>query len=975
MSVTTAQFRTRKGKQFKPRFSNKLMEKRTNSLESSTRKKIDLILNNLGWNTDEEDPKCNVFTERAKTVEQNKNFKGKKPDYVLYEKDTDKPIAIIEAKRKGQVLDKAIEQAVELYAKPLGVNIIFTYDGTFFKSWHVTDEKELLMDDEPVTQLIEERMILRFLAEGSDISTITPKVKHTRGELISIFRWANDLLRKEGLREGIERFTEFTNLLFLKIISELEEERIKNNEKRLLQDEYLWNSFANLEAKTMMNYINKTILPHLVERYNHSGEVFQKEMIIKNPKTLKMIVDRLSKISLMDADSDVKGDAFEYFLKSSITLGNDLGEYFTPRHLVKLMVEIIDPKFGETIYDPTCGTGGFLIHAFNYIKKRCASNSQNLSTLKQKTIFGRELTNTAKIAKMNMIITGDGHNNIKQMDTLKNPVKEKYDIVLANPPYGQTTDYGEFYPVPSNNGDAVFIQHIAMSLKEKGRSAVVIPEGLLFRGSSELSVRKWLLKNTDIKAIISLPPGVFRPYAKGNKTNIIVFEKDKKGTKSIWFYELRADGFDLNSDMRRPIGENDIPDLLEKWSDKSESENSWNVRIETIEENNFDLLAKTYKPKINGIGGKVLFSEFLTPSNERVRIKDDESYKQIKVQLYGNGAILRQEIKGKRIATKIQEIAREGDMIVSKIDARNGALAIVPNELDGAVVSSDFPLFKINKEKINQKYLEYILKFGNLSKTLSQYSKGTTNRRRIKPIDILNLKIDLPNRSNQELICERILAQERIITDSKRILSSLKKGLVDESDFVGDYELEHLTDVCEDIKSGGTPTRTNPSYFRGNIHWVKISDFKELDIIIDTEEKITKEALENSSAKLLPKDTVLVSIFATIGAVSILGIEASTNQAIAGLIPNKKKIIPEYLMYYLYTLKPYYVQKSRGVAQNNINLTILKDVKIKVPKIDIQKEICSKINERKKLLIELEERKKESEEIIRNIMNELGLLF
>ena len=114
---------------------------------------------------------------------------------------------------------------------------------------------------------------------------------------------------------------------------------------------------------------------------------------------------------------------------------------------------------------------------------------------------------------------------------------------------------------------------------------------------------------------------------------------------------------------------------------------------------------------------------------------------------------------------------------------------------------------------------------------------------------------------------------------------------------------------------------------------------------------------------------------ATIGAVSILGIEASTNQAIAGLIPNKKKIIPEYLMYYLYTLKPYYVQKSRGVAQNNINLTILKDVKIKVPKIDIQKEICSKINERKKLLIELEERKKESEEIIRNIMNELGLLF
>jgi len=975
MSVTTAQFRTRKGKQFKPRFSNKLMEKRTNSLESSTRKKIDLILNNLGWNTDEEDPKCNVFTERAKTVEQNKNFKGKKPDYVLYEKDTDKPIAIIEAKRKGQVLDKAIEQAVELYAKPLGVNIIFTYDGTFFKSWHVTDEKELLMDDEPVTQLIEERMILRFLAEGSDISTITPKVKHTRGELISIFRWANDLLRKEGLREGIERFTEFTNLLFLKIISELEEERIKNNEKRLLQDEYLWNSFANLEAKTMMNYINKTILPHLVERYNHSGEVFQKEMIIKNPKTLKMIVDRLSKISLMDADSDVKGDAFEYFLKSSITLGNDLGEYFTPRHLVKLMVEIIDPKFGETVYDPTCGTGGFLIHAFNYIKKRCAPNQTNLNTLKHQTVFGRELTNTAKIAKMNMIITGDGHNNIKQIDTLKNPVKEKYDLVLANPPYGQTTDYGEFYPVPSNNGDAVFIQHIAMSLKEGGKGAVVIPEGLLFRSGAELNVRKWLLKNTDVKAIISLPPGVFRPYAKGNKTDIIIFEKNKHGTKSVWFYELRADGFDLNSDMRRPVNENDIPDLLEKWAEKPESENSWNVRIETLEENNYDLLSKTYKPRINDNNGKITFSKFLTPSEEKMKIEDADLYKQITVQLYGKGAILRQEIQGKRVATKIQSVARKGDMIVSKIDARNGAIAIVPEELDGAIVSSDFPLFKVNKDLINLKYLEYCLKYGELSKILAQYSKGTTNRRRIKPSDILKLTIDLPSLSKQELIIARIEKQENILKNTEETITSFKKGLVDESDFAGDYPFEDLERVCGDIKSGGTPSRAKTHYFRGNILWVKISDFKELDLIIDTEEKITKEGLEDSSAKLLPKDTVLVSIFATIGAVSILGVEATTNQAISGLIPNKNKILPEYLMYYMYTLKPYYIQKSRGVAQNNINQTILKDVKIKVPPIKIQEEIVMKINGRKKVIKSLEERKEEAKEVVRNIMNEIGLLY
>ena len=113
----------------------------------------------------------------------------------------------------------------------------------------------------------------------------------------------------------------------------------------------------------MLDYINDTILARLVNRYNHSGDVFQRKLLINSPATLKRIVDRLSALTLLSADSDIKGDAFEYFLKNSVTVGNDLGEYFTPRHIVKLMVELVDPRYGETIYDPCCGTGGFLIYA------------------------------------------------------------------------------------------------------------------------------------------------------------------------------------------------------------------------------------------------------------------------------------------------------------------------------------------------------------------------------------------------------------------------------------------------------------------------------------------------------------------------------------------------------------------------------------------------------------------------------------
>ena len=163
-------------------------------LESATRKKIDQMLINLGWNADEESALCNVFTERAKSSEQDKKLKGNNPDYVLYKSQSDTPIAIIEAKRKGQSIDSAISDARNKYADPLGVKIIFAYDGAFFKSWHVDANRELLVDGMAVTQLVGEKKIIRFLEEGYSISEVRPKYKYSRSELISIFKWANNLL-------------------------------------------------------------------------------------------------------------------------------------------------------------------------------------------------------------------------------------------------------------------------------------------------------------------------------------------------------------------------------------------------------------------------------------------------------------------------------------------------------------------------------------------------------------------------------------------------------------------------------------------------------------------------------------------------------------------------------------------------------------------------------------------------------------
>lgn len=754
--------------------------KLTHSLETATRKQIDLMLLNLGWHTDESSPDCNVYTGRAKTTEQDSKFAGNDPDYVLYKSGTDDPIGIIEAKRKGQDIDEAIEDAKTKYANPLGVKLIFAYDGAFFKSWHTEVRKELTIDGVAVTQLVSERRLLRFLREGPDLSELTPAVKHSRTELISIFKWANDLLRKEGLREGVERFTEFANLLFLKLISEMEHEREKEGEPRILDAQYCWEAFSNLDAVTMANYINDTVLPYLVAKYNHSGDVFESRLLIKNPKTLATIVHRLSGLNLMSAESDVKGDAFEYFLKDSVTVGNDLGEYFTPRHLVNLMIELVEPKFGEKIYDPTCGTAGFLIATFNYIGKRCAKTKENYRKLKEETVFGRELTNTAKIAKMNMILAGDGHTNIVQTDSLANPIDSTYNVVLANPPYGQLTDYGEYYPVSATEGDAIFIQHIHKSLVDGGRAAVVVPEGLLFKAGDMQRVRKYLLRHSNVLGVISLPQGVFRPYAN-SKTNIIVFEKTETGTKSIWFYDLTADGFETTSDFRKPVRQNDIPDLLKKWVEKAESEKSWSVPVEKIVGNGYKLVVKEYEPKVTQFASRYPFVKFATimkEAKQTIMIDDRKKYQRITAQFHGNGVIHRDYIKGADLKTKQQRVVKGGQFIVAQIDAKLGGYGVVPDELEGAIVSNHYFLFNLDKSKVLPMYFDYIVRNGPYEEMIRPFVKGTTNYADVRAADVLRLVFPLPPLSVQKRFIVEIDRQMALRQKaSAKIDSMLQKAI------------------------------------------------------------------------------------------------------------------------------------------------------------------------------------------------------
>lgn len=573
------------------------MNTNTMPLEPDTRVLIDRSLQNLGWKLNGKDK--NVFFEQPKTALERKKLGGKRPDYVLYSKESDKPLIVIEAKKKGSRIDIALEQGIN-YARAIEAPLVFATDGVFCKAFHTVANRTPILNGEEMDEFIREALALRYLT-SYEVNTVSPKVQYDRKELIRIFDEANNMLRGEGLRAGIERFGEFANILFLKLISESEQIKKESGIKTKFNSACSWDNIKQIPASTRIEYINNTVYDKLNTLYN--TDIFTK-LQITDSSILKEIMDKLDPLTLTDVDSDVKGDAFEYFLKASTSTKNDLGEYFTPRHIVKTMVRLVNPQIGEKIYDPFCGTGGFLIESFRYIYNNMARTELNMKLLREQTVYGNEITNTARITKMNMILAGDGHSNILKQDSLSNPIygneiytdengqthHRGFDIVLANIPYSQKTKHGNLYDLPSTNGDSICVQHCMKAINsasENSRMALVVPEGFLFR-KDLTKTREYLLENCQLQSIISLPQGVFLPYT-GVKTDIIYATRVNQKIKTVerrsdfWYFDVKSDGYTLDNHRRKLDTSSDLSKYEEyRKLDKDQIENMLKVGFEII---------------------------------------------------------------------------------------------------------------------------------------------------------------------------------------------------------------------------------------------------------------------------------------------------------------------------------------------------------------------------------------------------------
>lgn len=534
------------------------------ALERDIENIVEQLLLKNNWVIDVNNPLKNVFHQKAKTKEENEKLKSLRPDFCLYlTPHSTSPEIIIETKKPNMNLAKTKQQAIN-YAKILNAKIIVLFDGIQTKNYWVANEEELLEDGIEVDTIKEATFYNKFIVANSN-NYVSKKLSiNSKEELISVFAFTNQKLRKAGITKGMERFFEFSNLLFLKLISE-------NND--IVSEEippYIkWETYRNKQGEELLSYINDIVVPNLEKIFNRQDEkkLFTK-LIIKDTIALKQIIDKLNKLNLSGIKTDIKGDAFEYFIQQYNSSNNDLGEYFTPRHIVQFLVRLANPKYGEKIYDPFCGTGGILISSFNHIKESLAKanylTDSVIKDIKENTVFGSEISSNARIAKMNMILTGDGHSNINQQDTLLNPIKNKFDVIITNIPFNLEGTANTFYSLLSDNGNSQSIQHIvdALVLKPTSRAYIIVPESIL--NNKELkNLRKYLIDNHLLKQIISLPSGVFLPYTEAKASVLVLQSLNNKPIEKIDYTIIKNDGFTLTQRRRKITSEiNDIEEYL-----------------------------------------------------------------------------------------------------------------------------------------------------------------------------------------------------------------------------------------------------------------------------------------------------------------------------------------------------------------------------------------------------------------------------
>jgi len=455
----------------------------------------------------------------------------------------------------------------------------------------------------------------------------------TQGSVNSAVKSICDIMRRSNCAGALQYVPELTWLLFLRILDEREKREAEEAEavgaefSPSLQPPYRWQDWADPDGAkrielqngalgAFFGFVNGELLPYLRELRNKPNATPRQRVIseiLAGVERVRIDTER-NLLDVLDKVHDITDDAidpthvfplsqvYEGLLLKMGEKGNDGGQFFTPREVIRVMVKAINPQVGETVYDPGCGTGGFLVQSFQYMHENLgnAATADQLDILKLQTFYGREKENLVyPIALANLILHGIDEPHIWHGNTLTGneiygglfqDAPSLYNVVLTNPPFGgkEGKEAQTRFAYKTGATQVLFLQHVIESLKPGGRCGIVLDEGVLFRTNETAFVqtKRKLLDDCDLWCILSLPGGAFVNAGAGVKTNLLFFTKGKS-TESIWYYDLS----DVKVGKKTPLTVQHFEEFYRLLPDRAESEHSWTVSMEEIEKRGFDLKA------------------------------------------------------------------------------------------------------------------------------------------------------------------------------------------------------------------------------------------------------------------------------------------------------------------------------------------------------------------------------------------------
>lgn len=697
----------------------------------------------------------------------------------------------------------------------------------------------------------------------------------------------------------------------------------------------------------------------------------------RDPETLNRFLKEIAEFSY--EDSEELGNAFEYLLSIMGSQG-DAGQFRTPRHIIDMMVEITAPAKNESILDPACGTAGFLISAYNYIKK------SNLDEHGKSTLVADDMTRMTKnfagydispdmvrLSRVNMYLHGFTSPNISEYDTLTSLEKwdDNFDVIFSNPPFmtpkGGITPHNR-YQVSAKRAEVLFVDYIAEHLNPTGRAAIIVPEGIVFQSQTAYkNLRKMLVEGNYLYGVISLPAGVFNPYS-GVKTSILLIDKTlAKERDSILFVKLNNDGFDLGA-QRREIKGSEIPDVInifknyQKGVEVAGLENTVLAKKNEVAQQDYILVGERYKSSIavNTNYPIVRLGDVCCINKRSIDPSGKESFIYVDISSLDNiTKKIRYDniVKGAEAPSRARRAFQKGDILLSTVRPNLRTFGFVERrDTSDCVASTGFAVITCG-EFVNSKYLFYMLLQDSLvNQMIGMMGKGAYPS--INQNDVSNLSFPLPPLAVQEEIVTEIESYQKIIDGARQVVENYKPTIkIDPT-----WESVELGSVAS-LKYGFTDTARET----GDARFIRITDITPDGLLSENNPKYIDLNGENKDYLLNKGDIVVARTGATYGKTALF--EKDYPAVFASFLI--KVILPHDLIrneyYWIFAQTEEYWKQARslvsGGAQPQFNANAISRVKVPVPSLGEQNRIVNQVRvelgivEQNKRLIEIFQQK------------------